>query len=312
MQSIQPVFQTSSVTTAFTPVVKSNLPVSNITDLSSSIPPIQPLNQTGATNTLSTPPEVVVTYNRFAQVSGQTPETNPIQNSPESAGDAANDAVGENSATSVTVANGEEGDSTSSGNTGAETSAENVEPSRQDSPETGNRNSPDSGEFTEAELELIRELAETDREVRNHEQAHLAVGGQYTGAPEFTYERGPDGINYAVGGEVPIDVSVIPGNPEATIRKMEQVRRAANAPAEPSPQDRSVSARATQIILQARAELAEQQRAEAEEEREARQERSDNASNNRQEAINTYLELIGIGERLDEIDSPSFDLDEVV
>ena len=56
------------------------------------------------------------------------------------------------------------------------------------------------------EQSIIRELAARDREVRAHEQAHAAVGGQYAGSPSFTFERGPDGVNYAVGGEVPISL----------------------------------------------------------------------------------------------------------
>jgi hypothetical protein len=54
---------------------------------------------------------------------------------------------------------------------------------------------------------------------------------------------------------VSIDVSPIPGDPEATIAKARIVRRAALAPAEPSAQDRSVAAEATALEHQARAEL---------------------------------------------------------
>ena len=57
---------------------------------------------------------------------------------------------------------------------------------------------------------------------------------------------------------MPIDTSPVPGDPEATIDKMEVVKRAALAPAEPSVQDRSVAAQADAKKLRARAELAEQ------------------------------------------------------
>lgn len=107
----------------------------------------------------------------------------------------------------------------------------------------------------ETEREVIRELAARDREVRNHEQAHAAVGGQYAGSPVYEYIRGPDGVSYAVGGEVSISTSAIPGDPEATIIKARQIRRAASAPAEPSPQDRRVAAEATRLETEARAEL---------------------------------------------------------
>ncbi|WP_373186425.1 putative metalloprotease CJM1_0395 family protein [Halopseudomonas sp.] len=113
----------------------------------------------------------------------------------------------------------------------------------------------------EAELEMveqteIRELSARDREVRAHEQAHMAVGGQYAGAVSYDYSRGPDGRLYATGGSVSIDISPVAGDPAATIAKMQQVQRAALAPAEPSGADRAVAAQAAQMIAQARAEVA--------------------------------------------------------
>ncbi|TMP74111.1 putative metalloprotease CJM1_0395 family protein [Pseudoalteromonas sp. S1608] len=108
----------------------------------------------------------------------------------------------------------------------------------------------------EQELQQIKELKARDTEVRTHEQAHAAVGGKYAGSPSYEYQRGPDGTNYAVGGEVPIDVGVINGDPQATIDKMQTVRAAALAPAEPSGADRAIAADATQKIAAAQAELA--------------------------------------------------------
>ncbi len=101
----------------------------------------------------------------------------------------------------------------------------------------------------------IDALKARDREVRAHERAHQAAGGQHAGAASYTFERGPDGRSYAVGGEVPIDASEVRGDPEATIEKMEQVKAAALAPAEPSGQDRKVAAMADAKAAQARAEL---------------------------------------------------------
>ncbi|MGG5873503.1 putative metalloprotease CJM1_0395 family protein [Pseudomonas peli] len=119
----------------------------------------------------------------------------------------------------------------------------------------------------------IAKLVSRDQEVRAHEQAHAAVGGRYAGAPSYTYERGPDGKRYAVGGEVGIDTSPIPNDPEATLRKMEVVIRAALAPAEPSAQDRQVAAQAMAQMSEARAQLAQQQSSEAQAASEARAER---------------------------------------
>ena len=109
-------------------------------------------------------------------------------------------------------------------------------------------------ELSEEDQKTVKKLAARDAEVRAHEQAHAATGGAYAGAPSFEFQRGPDGRNYAVGGEVPIDVSPIPGDPQATIAKMQQVKRAALAPSEPSGADRSIAASADSKIMAARTE----------------------------------------------------------
>ena len=110
----------------------------------------------------------------------------------------------------------------------------------------------------EAEQQQIEELKTRDREVRLHEQAHARVGGQYAGSPTYEYQRGPDGNNYAVGGQVMIDVAEVPNDPKATIDKMQTVRAAALAPAEPSGADRAIAADATQKMASAQADLAQQ------------------------------------------------------
>jgi len=111
----------------------------------------------------------------------------------------------------------------------------------------------------EADQKQLQQLAERDREVKAHEQAHQTVGGQYAGSMSLTYERGPNGQNYAVAGEVSIDISEVANDPESTLDKAEIVRRAALAPAEPSSQDRRVAAQAAQMELEARAEIQQQQ-----------------------------------------------------
>lgn len=113
----------------------------------------------------------------------------------------------------------------------------------------------DEMELTQEELHSVDELKQRDREVRAHEQAHLANAGQYAGGgATFTYQTGPDGKRYAVGGEVPIDVSK-ERTPEQTIQKMEAIRRAAMAPASPSPADRRIAAAASKQEAEARQEL---------------------------------------------------------
>jgi len=105
-------------------------------------------------------------------------------------------------------------------------------------------------------LSIVRQLQSRDTTVRAHEAAHIAAGGGFiTGGPSYSYQKGPDGRNYAVGGEVGIDSSPIPHDPRATIAKMEIVKAAALAPEQPSAADQAVAAAATQIQAQARIEL---------------------------------------------------------
>jgi len=120
----------------------------------------------------------------------------------------------------------------------------------------------DDQELTEEEEKQVQELKKRDAEVKAHEQAHAAVGGSYASAPTYEYTTGPDNKQYAIGGEVQIDSAAVPNNPEATIRKMDIVIRAALAPAEPSSQDKSVAAQAQKTRSAAQAELGKQRTAE--------------------------------------------------
>jgi len=105
----------------------------------------------------------------------------------------------------------------------------------------------------------IEQLRRRDAEVRAHEAAHAAAAGSFGGGASFSYETGPDGKQYAVGGEVP--VRMMGGRtPEEAIRNAAQVRAAALAPANPSAQDRAVAAEAAAMEAAARAELAEKRK----------------------------------------------------
>jgi hypothetical protein len=75
---------------------------------------------------------------------------------------------------------------------------------------------------------------------------------------------GPDGRLYAVGGSVDVDMSPIPNNPEATIRKARIIRRAALSVMDPSSADLRIAARAYQMEMQAQRELARDNREEQE------------------------------------------------
>jgi len=116
-------------------------------------------------------------------------------------------------------------------------------------------------QLSEDEQRQVQDLSQRDREVQVHEAAHAAVGGTYTGSPSLTYETGPDGKRYAVSGEVNVDMSAVPGDPQATMEKADVIRAAALAPAQPSSQDRNVAAQASRMRAQAQAELMAEQSA---------------------------------------------------
>lgn len=134
---------------------------------------------------------------------------------------------------------------------------------RQDEPGDATRSDGDDDPLamSDEEKAQLDKLKQRDAEVRQHEAAHVAAGGQFAGAASFEYEIGPDGRQYAVAGEVPIDTAAVPDDPEATIDKMETVKAAALAPAEPSGQDRAVAAQAEAKGRAAQAELRAQRQA---------------------------------------------------
>jgi hypothetical protein len=117
--------------------------------------------------------------------------------------------------------------------------------------------------LTGPEIQQVQELKTRDREVRAHEAAHLSAAGSLAqGGASYSYQRGPDGVQYAVGGEVNIDSSAVAGDPEATLVKVQRIRAAALAPAQPSSQDLNVAAQAAQLAVQARAEISQLQHVE--------------------------------------------------
>ncbi len=122
---------------------------------------------------------------------------------------------------------------------------------------------PGTRELSDDEQRMVTELQSRDREVRTHEAAHQAAGGGYVGAASFSYQQGPDGRQYAIGGEVPVDLSVSGKDPSAVIAKMARVRAAALAPASPSAQDMAVAAAASAMEGKARLAQLEQSRATA-------------------------------------------------
>jgi hypothetical protein len=131
---------------------------------------------------------------------------------------------------------------------------DNVPPSKKDD-STGPKGT-GKKQLTPEQEKDVEKLKKVDAKVKAHEQAHVAAGGAYIkGGVNYSYQKGPDGVMYAVGGEVSIDTSPVRNNPQATIAKMEAVKAAALAPADPSGQDRAVASAAAQAEAKAQQEI---------------------------------------------------------
>ena len=103
--------------------------------------------------------------------------------------------------------------------------------------------------LSDEEQMQISKLKARDTQVRQHEQAHLsASGGLNVSGASYTYQKGPNGVNYAVAGDVKIDISR-GRTPEETLARAEKIADAALAPADPSPVDRSVAASAQNMEI---------------------------------------------------------------
>lgn len=136
-------------------------------------------------------------------------------------------------------------------------SAETSKSEKKDSDEDDNSIGKDK-ELTPEEEQVIAKLKDRDREVKAHEQAHIAAAtGINVSAPSYDYQVGPDGKQYAIGGEVSISFTQS-SDPESNIANAEAMKASALAPAAPSGQDLSVARSADEIIAKARQDLAEQ------------------------------------------------------
>ena len=110
-------------------------------------------------------------------------------------------------------------------------------------------------ELSKDEERLVRDLSSRDTEVRAHEAAHQAAGGGMVGAASYTYQQGPDGKMYAIGGEVPISMKA-GSTPEETIANARQIATAAMAAGNPSPQDFAVASSARVMEMKAQQQVA--------------------------------------------------------
>jgi len=123
-------------------------------------------------------------------------------------------------------------------------------------PESAGNPAPDSPSTADSGRVRARDAA-----VRTHEAAHLSTLGPYA-ASAVIYDTiaTPDGPA-AVSGRIAVDLSEVPGDPEATLRKARVILAAAGAPGDPSATDARVAAEAYRLMSKAAAELTVDERA---------------------------------------------------
>ena len=109
-------------------------------------------------------------------------------------------------------------------------------------------------ELSQDEKRLVNDLQARDAEVKAHEAAHQS-GGASTGAATYSYQQGPDGRMYAIGGEVSVSFQT-GSTPQETIANAQAVIASALAPADPSGQDMAVASSAMVMMMKAQQQLA--------------------------------------------------------
>ncbi|HKJ84764.1 MAG TPA: putative metalloprotease CJM1_0395 family protein [Spirochaetia bacterium] len=122
---------------------------------------------------------------------------------------------------------------------------------------SGGRGGSISGPLAPAAFETPDEARLLDTSVRAHERTHqLALGPYAASGVQLTTRRGADGEAIAVGGRIKADLGPVPGDPRATLRKANAVRRAALAVGSPSAADMRVAAEAYRLARRASEEIA--------------------------------------------------------
>ena len=97
---------------------------------------------------------------------------------------------------------------------------------------------------------VLEKFKNKDAEIRTHEQVHASIG--HTTAPiSYSYQQGPDGKMYAIGGSVRMDTS-IPDDPKAAVFKLDMLQKAASGPTHMSNADGAIASQSNlnKILLQ--------------------------------------------------------------
>lgn len=99
------------------------------------------------------------------------------------------------------------------------------------------------GDLSREDRLLLEKLRQRDAKVRGHEINHVLSAGGQAGQPAYTYQTGPDGQRYAIGGSVSISM-ISTGDPDADARSARRAQRAALANGEASGADLQAAAKA--------------------------------------------------------------------
>jgi hypothetical protein len=111
--------------------------------------------------------------------------------------------------------------------------------------------------LSQDEKRLLDDLKARDAEVKTHEAAHQSSAGGLAGAASYTYQQGPDGKMYAIGGEVSISTGGA-STPEEAIANAKKIESSAMAASSPSSQDFSVASSARMMEMKAKQQLSKQ------------------------------------------------------
>lgn len=97
---------------------------------------------------------------------------------------------------------------------------------------------------------VLSRFKNKDNEVRTHEQLHASKATTTTPI-NYSYQAGPDGKLYAVGGYVRFDTS-IPKDEAQAMQKLNELQRASTAPKDLSSADSSIAQRSNlnKLLLQ--------------------------------------------------------------
>lgn len=105
------------------------------------------------------------------------------------------------------------------------------------------------------DLGVVNELRQRDALVRRYVSSRQGTISGSSVGPDYEFTRGPDGRTYAVKANVSINVSEVPGDPQATIRNARSASRLAMSPPMLSSEDNGVIFEAKELEAKARIEI---------------------------------------------------------